>query len=160
VLGNSIKLIIQIEMLTNQAARRRQFVLWLARLGIGLVFALNVSCAIVFLIRPDSYAPAFELSGVPGRILVRGIGVLFLMWNATYPLVIMHPDRQRTLFAIILVQQAIGVVGEVWIWLSMPPGHAALHTTGLRFIIFDGLGLLGMWIIFWLLRRSSIQSAS
>jgi len=147
-------------MLTNRAARRRQFELWIARFGIGLVFAINVSCALVFLIRPDSYAPAFELSGVPARILVQGIGILFLMWNATYPLVIMQPDRQRTLFAIILVQQAIGVVGEVWIWLSMPPGHAALQKTGLRFIIFDVLGLMGMWIFYWLLGRSSHHTAS
>jgi len=74
------------------------------------------------------------------------------MWNATYPLVILRPQAHTTLFLIIICQQAIGVVGETWLWLALPAGHAALAATGLRFIVFDGLGLLLMGLAFGLLR--------
>jgi hypothetical protein len=52
---------------------------------------------------------------------------------------------------VLLVQQAIGLAGETWMWLTLPAGHAALWTTGLRFIAFDGAGLVGMGLVFWLL---------
>ena len=125
---------------------------WVARLVVGAVFLMNVGCGLSFLARPDRYTAAFEVGGVPGLALVRGLGVLFLMWNATYPLVILQPDRTRALFAVVLVQQVIGLAGEIWIWLALPAGHAALQATGLRFILFDGIGLLGMVAAFWLLR--------
>jgi len=142
-------------MASRNNPRRRPSLLWLARLVVGVVFVLNVSCALAFLMRPDRYAPGFELTGVQGRIMVQAMGILFLMWNATYPLVVMHPHRYRTLFAIVLAQQAIGVVGETWLLASLPIEHSALWGTGLRFILFDGLGLFGMGILFWLLGRRS-----
>jgi hypothetical protein len=131
--------------------RRQRLSLWLARLVVGAVFFFNVTCALAFVAWPERYAPGFEVSGVPGRVLVRGIGILFLMWNATYPPVLVRPDRHRTLFAVILVQQAIGVAGETWMWAMLPVGHAALRATGLRFMAFDGAGLVGMGLAFWLI---------
>jgi len=142
-------------MASRNNPRRRPSLLWLARFVVGVVFILNVSCALAFLMRPDRYASGFELTGVQGRIMVQAVGILFLMWNATYPLVVMHPYRYRTLFAVVLAQQAIGVVGETWLLASLPAGHPALWATGVRFIVFDGLGLLGMGILFWLLGRRS-----
>jgi len=133
--------------------------IWLARISAGLVFFFNVTCALQFVIWPARYAGAFELEGIAGRTLVRSIGVLFLMWNATYPLVLWRPDRQRTLLAIVLVQQAIGLAGETWMWVTLPTGHLRLQATGLRFILFDGAGLLLMSLAFGLLvacqRRAS-----
>jgi hypothetical protein len=117
------------------------------------VFFFNVTCALAFIARPGLYAPGFEVGGVAGQVIVRGFGILFLMWNATYPPVLLRPDRERTLFAVILAQQAIGLMGETWMWLTLPPGHAALRRTGLRFIFFDGAGLLAMSVAFWHLRR-------
>jgi len=136
--------------------RRHRLSLWLARLVVGAVFFFNVTCALMFIVWPDQYAPGFEVSGVPGQALVQGMGILFLMWNATYPPVLARPSRNRTLFAVILIQQAIGLAGEAWMWATLPAGHAALRATGLRFIIFDGAGLVGMGLAFWLLgqRRS------
>jgi len=131
--------------------RRHRLSRWLARLVVGAVFFFNVTCALSFVAWPDRYAPAFEISNVPGQVLVRGIGILFLMWNATYPPVLARPDRNRILFAVILVQQAIGLAGETWMWATLPPSHAALWATGLRFIAFDGAGLVGMGLAFWLL---------
>lgn len=125
---------------------------WFARIAVGLVFAGNVACALAFVLQPDSYAAGFEITGVPGKTVVQGIGILFLMWNATYPPVILRPAAQSTLFAVVLVQQAIGVVGEIWLGLSLPAGHAALLDTGLRFLLFDGLGLALMGAAFVLLR--------
>ncbi len=125
---------------------------WVARLVVGAVFLMNVGCGLSFLAWPDRFAAGFEVGGVPGLVLVRALGVLFLMWNATYPLVILRPDKNQAMFAIVLVQQVIGLAGEIWIWLALPAGDAALQATGLRFILFDGIGLLGMVAAFWLLR--------
>jgi hypothetical protein len=124
---------------------------WVARLVVGAVFLMNVGCGLSFLARPDRYAAGFEVGGAPGLVLVRALGVLFLMWNVTYPLVILRPGRTRALFAVVLVQQVIGLAGEIWIWVALPSGHAALRATGLRFILFDGIGLVGMVAAFWLL---------
>jgi len=71
--------------------------LWLARGALVTVFFFNVLCAGQFIIRPAAYAPSFEVSGVPGEALVRGMGILCLMWNVTYPLAIRHPWRNRCL---------------------------------------------------------------
>jgi len=132
--------------------------LWLARIVVGTVFLINVSCALVFILQPDKYSPGFEVTGFPGRIYVQGLGILFLMWNATYPLVIYNPIRYRAMFVVILIQQAIGVVGETWLWLTMPSGHLLLRTTGLRFMLFDGIGLIVMVAAYWLLMRYRDQN--
>lgn len=140
-------------MATRDDPRRKPSLLWLARFVVGAVFVINVSCALAFLLRPDRYAPGFELTGVQGRIMVQAMGILFLIWNATYPLVVINPHRYRTLFAVVLAQQTIGVLGETWLLASLPVGHPSLWATGVRFIVFDGVGLLGMGILFWLLGR-------
>lgn len=130
--------------------------IWLTRIVVGIVFLANINASFAFILKPSLYAPDFEVEGVAGRAIVQGIGILFLMWNVTYPLVIFQPIRYMTLFGIILVQQAIGVVGETWLWLSIPPGHTALRATGWRFIVFDGGGLLLMglaYLILWKGRR-------
>lgn len=127
---------------------------WLARLAVGLVFVVNLACALAFIFEPERYVQGFELSGLPGRVAVQGFGILFLMWNATYPPVLHNPARQITLFGVILAQQSIGLAGESWLLQQLPSGHPALYTTGLRFILFDGFGLLlmGSAFIFLILR--------
>jgi hypothetical protein len=136
----------------KQAPKRA---VWLARLAVGAVFLANLSAALPYLIWPRPYAAGFELEGVPGDVIVRGLGVLFLMWNATYPPVIVSPDRQRTLFAVILVQQLLGILGQLWIGAALPAGHAALRATGARFLAFDVTGLAAMGIAFGVLARRS-----
>jgi len=141
-------------------AKKDDRTLWLARITVGAVFLMNVSCALAFILQPESYSPGFEVAGVPGRIYVQGLGILFLMWNATYPLVIFHPIRYRALFVVVLIQQAIGFAGETWLWLTLPAGHSPLRATGLRFIIFDGIGLITMAGAYWLLRKSKTSKSS
>ena len=92
---------------------------------------MNIACALEFILRPELYSAGFEVSGVAGRVIVQSFGILFLMWNATYPPVIWQPIKQRTLFAVILLQQLIGFVGESWLYLNLPAGHEALRATGL-----------------------------
>ena len=135
---------------TNGMEQRR-LTLWLARLALGVVFFFNITCALAFVVRPSAYMHGFEVSGVAGEALVRGIGILFLMWNTTYPLAISHPWRYRWLFVIVLVQQAIGLAGETWMLLALPPGHDALAATGWRFVAFDSGGLVAMAVMFGLM---------
>lgn len=121
------------------------------RLAYLVVFCWNVVCALQFVLDPESYVAGFELSGVEGRVAVQGLGVAFLMWNATYPAVIASPRRFRSLSVVVVVQQAIGLVGESWIMASLPAGHATLVASIQRFIVFDAVGLAIMLVtLIWL----------
>ncbi|MGI6216377.1 MAG: hypothetical protein ACOYIK_02075 [Coriobacteriales bacterium] len=127
--------------------------IWFARIAVLAVFVINVQCAIAFIIWPDAYLSSYALSGETGRVVLRSIGILFLMWNATYPPVIWNPHRHMLLFGIVLVQQLIGLVGESILLVSLHGSIAALASSLTRFIIFDGAGLVLMGIAFFLLVR-------
>ena len=81
---------------TNDLPVRVRRAAWLARAAFLLVFAINVQCAASFVLWPDAYAPSFEVAGVPGAAAVQGLGIAFLMWNATYPAVIASPPVSYT----------------------------------------------------------------
>lgn len=130
---------------------RPTIAIWIARLTVGLVFFFNVECAVAFIVRPEAYAPSFEVSGAPGEALVRGMGILFLMWNTTYPLVLWNPRRYRWLFLLVIIQQVIGLTGELWMLWTLPEGHRTLARTGWRFSVFDGGGLAAMLAAYGLL---------
>ena len=115
---------------------------WLARAALLAVLMANMTAALPFVLRPADYAAGFELSGVPGEAAVRGIGVLFLMWAVPFIPALIHPVRYRVAFTCVLVMQVIGLAGEALMLAGLPAGHAALRATGLRFIAFDGAGLL------------------
>ncbi len=132
-------------------------VVWLARLALALVLAWNLQAALAFILAPQAHAPGFELDGVPGRVMVRGLGILFLMWNVPYAAALVHPARHRTAFTCAVVAQGIGLAGETWLLLTLPAGHAALRATGWRFVAFDGAGLLllaAAWALVWRARRA------
>ncbi len=133
----------------NRTASIRE---WPARIAVGAVFIMNIWCALAYLAAPEAYAPGYGLAGSTGRAVVQAFGVLFLMWNATYPPVIWRPQRYLTLFAIVLVQQLIGLAGEALIVQGLPASATALRATGLRFALFDGAGLLLMLAAFLVLR--------
>lgn len=141
---------------TDQKNKRCE---WTARLAVLLVFVLNVQCALQFLLAPAKFAGAYELSGPAGEAAVAGLGVAFLMWNATYPPVIFAPARNRKLFLVVLVQQLIGVLGETVILMRLPEGHGQLASSILRFIAFDGGGLVLMAAAYFLLRRAARDTA-
>lgn len=121
---------------------------WFARVAFAAVFVINVQCALSFALWPEAYAGAYELSGVAGEAAVRGIGIAFLMWNATYPAFIASPKRFVPLGWVILAQQAIGLVGESLLLFGLPAGHDVLAASVMRFIAFDGVGLVVMGAAF------------
>ena len=127
--------------------------LWLARFLIGVVFFFNLQCAAVFLWQPEVYAPSFELSGAPGAGMLRGMGLLFVMWNVPYAFALAHPVQRRTSLIEALIMQALGVLGESLILLAFPAGHPVLTASVLRFIIFDASGFMLLLLAFWLTRQ-------
>lgn len=135
----------------NQAVQERtasKAALRAARIALAAVFVVNMQCAVQFVLWPDAFAPAYELAGFEGRIAMQGLGVAFLMWNATYPLAIANPVKHRALFGVVLAQQAIGLIGESAILASIPAGHELLASSILRFVAFDGAGLIAMALAF------------
>jgi hypothetical protein len=123
---------------------------WLARGLIGFVLFFNVQCAIVFLVSPQLYTPGFELNGPSGVWMLRGMGILFLMWNVPYAVALWNPSRQRVSLYEAIVMQAIGLVGETILLLTFPTGHTAVRATVRRFILFDGSDLLLLFLAAWL----------
>lgn len=124
---------------------------WVARVAFGIVFIWNVMCACQFFFMPGDYVAAYQLSGPEGEAALRGLGVAFLMWNATYPVFLWSPSRNKVLGIIILCQQAIGLVGEIAITMGLPRGYEVLSVGIARFVGFDAIGLVIMAVAFYLL---------
>ena len=125
----------------------------LARVLIAVVFLINVQCAAAFLLVPGKYTSSFELSGAMGEAVLRSLGVLFLMWNVPYAVALWHPIRHRLALFEAVVMQAIGLVGETIIYQSLPVAHTVARGSLMRFILFDGLGLLALAVAAWLTRK-------
>ena len=116
--------------------------LWATRLLIAVVTAWNLECALVFLLNPGAFAPGFELGGIPGQAAIQGFAVFFVMWNIPYLVALWQPRLRRVSLWEALAMQAVGVIGESLILWSIPGGHAVLHASLLRFIAFDGAGVI------------------
>jgi hypothetical protein len=117
---------------------------------IGLVILINLQCAIVFILSPGAYAPAFELRGAIGKAMLRGMGILFLMWNVPYLVALWDPEKHRLALYEALVMQTIGLVGEVALYATLPVVHTPARNSIQRFIVFDALGLLALIAAAWL----------
>jgi hypothetical protein len=126
--------------------------LWLSRILIGFVFFFNLQCAAAFIIRPELYAGGFELQGAIGAAMIRGMGVLFVMWNVPYAVALWHPLRFRISLYQAVVMQFIGVVGESAIYWLLPGEHPIARSSILRFIAFDAGGLIALLIAAWITR--------
>lgn len=126
----------------------------LARIFIGVVILFNLQAAVVFLLWPDQYITSFELEGAVGGAMLRGLGVLFVMWNVPYAVALWHPIRNRISLYEALAMQTIGLVGEAAIFLNLASHHDLLRSSILRFIGFDTLGLVLLAVAAWITRRS------
>ena len=122
--------------------------IWIARVLVVLVFAIDVQCAVQFILWPDAYTAAYQVEGASAEAMVRTVGICVLMWNATYPPVFVHPDRYRVLFGVVIAQQLIGLVGEALLLTSLQPGLEVLASSIVRFIVFDAAGLVLLAIAF------------
>jgi hypothetical protein len=132
--------------------------LWLGRILIGAVLVDNVQCAILFLCWPEVYTPGFELSGIPGAAMVRGLGVLFLMWNIPYAVALLDPLRHRVSLYEAVAMQAIGLAGEMILRWTLPIGHPQLQSTVTRFVVFDAFGLVALLLAAWITRSKIMHS--
>ena len=130
--------------------QKGQAALWIGRAIVATVCTWNLTAAVPFVLNPANYTRSFELAdcGIGGEILVRGLGIAFLMWQVPFLPVIWHPGRQRTPFLCVLGMQVLGLVGESIMMASLPGEHAPLRATGWRFILFDGAGLLLMGLAY------------
>lgn len=133
---------------------------WIARAAVLIVLCWNLDCALSFLLQPEGYLSAYELNGASGIAAIQGIAVAFLMWNATYPLVIISPLRFKALYAVVVAQQIIGLIGESCILASLDATHATLAASLTRFIAFDAAGLVIMALAFVALLLSARRKVS
>ena len=141
---------------TNNRARTGR--VWAARILVLVVFAINVLCAVQFIISPEHYVAAYQVEGAASTAIVRSIGICFLMWNATYPPVIARPQKHRVLFGVVIAQQVIGLVGESMLLASLGPGLDVLASSIQRFIAFDAGGLVLLVIAFILARPATART--
>lgn len=125
---------------------------WAAQLLIGAVLTSNLYCAIMFIWQPGNYSPAFELSGPSGEAAVRGMGVLFLMWNVPYAVAFTNPSKNRLAVWEAIIMQTIGLVGESLILAGLPNEFGTAQRSILRFIYFDLAGLVCLILAAWISR--------
>ena len=126
---------------------------WVARVLVGIVFAVNLSCAIPFFLTPGSFVDAYQLAGEGAAAAIAGMGVAFAMWNVTYLPVLFDPGRFRVVFGVVIAQQVVGLAGEIAIWRSLDAAQAVLAASIMRFVIFDAIGLVLLVIGFVLSRK-------
>jgi hypothetical protein len=112
-----------------------------------------LQAALIFILWPERFMHNFELTGVPGAAAVRGTGILFVMWNVPYLIALWNPSKYRLALGMALMMQLIGLVGESLILFTLPQEHALLRSSILRFIAFDGGGLILLALAFWLVRQ-------
>ncbi len=124
--------------------------IWIIRLLIAIVFASNILCTIQFLVNPSGYTQQFDLEGEAGTVVIRSLGILFIMWNVPYAIAIYQPYRYPVALVSALMMQLIGFIGETWIYFGI---HSLMNTRSsiLRFMIFDFAGLLLLSVAFALL---------
>lgn len=124
--------------------------IWLIRFLIALVFASNILCAIQFLINPTGYAQQFDLVGEVGTVVIRSLGILFIMWNVPYAIAVYNPYRYSVALISALLMQLIGFIGETWIYFSIQ-NLVNTRSSIMKFMIFDFAGLLLLSVAFALL---------
>jgi hypothetical protein len=126
----------------------------ISRSLIGLVIFINLHAAFLFIFDPSRFIAAFELEGLPGIIMVRSLGILFVMWNIPYLFALWHPAKFRLALYQAMIMQFIGLIGETWLLSTLPETHISLRMTAIRFIIFDSFGLITLMVATWITKTS------
>jgi len=126
---------------------------WIIRAFIAPVTFFNLQCSFEFLVHAERYAPSFDLYEPTGAFMIQGLGLLFLMWNIPYLYALIDPIRHATSLSEAVIMQAIGLVGETLLLFNVPSDFQNLHASVMRFILFDGSGLLLLLIAFMIRRR-------
>lgn len=114
----------------------------ISRILIGLVFLVNIQCAVAFMVDPAAYMHGFGLESAAGEQMVRALGLLFVMWNVPYAFALADPVKHRVSLIEAVIMQGIGLLGETAILLFGGPFPPPIGTTITRFILFDRIGLI------------------
>ena len=122
--------------------KKSGFSIWWIRIPIFIVLFFNVQCALFFLLAPHRYAPSFDLSGEPGKLVVQALAILFLMWNVPYVIALVHPLNHLTSLVEAFAMQFIGGLGETLLFFSINPESTQVRTSIARFMLFDWSGLI------------------
>ena len=132
--------------------------IWIIRLLIGIVTVWNLQAAFMFIFASGRYVSSYELSGTAGETAVRGIGVLFVMWNVPYLFALQNPIRYQLALSFALLMQLTGLIGESYILSTLSTEHVILRNSISRFITFDGAGVLLLALAYLLVRNKSISN--
>ncbi len=128
--------------LLNETRRFASWKVWGARVLVAVVLFWNLQATVQFMLKPQLFTASFQVEGVPGQAAVTGFGILFLMWQVPYGFALVHPLRFKTSLWQALIMQTIGVIGESLLLFSIPLAFQPLRSSIVRFIIFDGAGVL------------------
>ena len=82
------------------------------------------------------------------------------MWNVPYAVALWHPVRHRVSLYEALAMQAIGLLGESLILLSLPAALTVARASVGWFILFDAAGLALLGMAFALTTRSASRAGS
>jgi hypothetical protein len=125
---------------------------WVARLLIGAVTVVSLYAAFSFILAPEKFTYAYELSGAVGEALVRGTGVFFLMWSVPYLFAAFDPLRYRLGLFFALLVQLTGFAGDVFLLVVTPHELIMLRATLLRFIVSSVTGLAVLAVAYALIK--------
>lgn len=107
------------------------------------VFISNMICIVAFVCSPADYIYSYEVNGSTGACAaIQGLGIAFAMWNTTYPFFIISPAKNKTLGLVIIVQQIVGLAGELYIQQGLSSDSLVLSESISRFVYFDAGGLI------------------
>lgn len=129
-------------------SKRRNTLNWIARVLVLAVFIGNMQCALLFILHPQDIVGAYQIAGSGAEPVARSIGISFLLWNCTYPAVIWNPERFRSVFVVVLAQQAVGLLCEIWLYTTLDVQTAQLADSIMRFIWFDAPAFIAMIVAF------------
>ncbi len=132
---------------------------YISSVFVGIVLFWNLQAALLFIFNPSPFIPSFQLEGISGRVLVQGLGILFLMWNIPYFFACWNPIQYRISLIEANLMQLIGLVGETLLQFSLPPHETILRATAFRFILFDGIGLILLLLALWISHPSKFHSS-
>lgn len=132
--------------------------IWIARLLIGIVTIWNLQAAFIFIFSPGGLVRSYELSGAAGEAAVRGVGILFLMWNVPYLFALQNPIHYRLALYFALLMQFVGLIGESYILSTLSMEHVILRSSISRFITFDGAGLLLLALAYFLVKNKNASA--
>lgn len=141
----------------EQAYTRR---VWIARIIVLAVFICNMQCAYSFMFHPEDAIEAYQIAGAGAIPVTRSIGISFMLWNVTYPLVIWKPLRFRTLFIIVIIQQALALASEICLMFTLGPEMNLLFDAIFKFIRFDAPGLILMILAYAITRQAAAAASS